>query len=491
MSAVAEIQIPWTAEEVTAELCQRHLRDYVRAAWRVVEPQAFVGGWHIDCVCEHLEAVTRGQIRNLIINVPPRYTKSLTTCVMWPSWEWGPFGRPETRWMFTSYAASLSTRDSVKCRRVIQSPWYQRLWGNRYQLTGDQNAKERYDNNKGGYRLATSVGGTGTGEGGDRIVVDDPHSIEDVDSELKRMGVLDWWDQTMSTRANDPKTSGVVMIMQRSHYDDLAGHLKRQGGYEFLILPAEFEPETRCMSSIGFKDPRTQPNELLWPERFGPEELARLKVTLGTRGAAAQLQQRPAPLQGDIFNIRWWKYYLAPPEAFDFMYQTWDLAFKDTKGSARVAGQVWGMVKANYYLLDEVCEHLSFTKTLDAIRMMSARWPLATAKYVEDKANGPAAISSLKDEISGIIACNPDSDKVSRAHAVTPLIEAGNVYLPNPETHPWVKDFVEEFRQFPLAFYKDRVDACTQGFLETRNRRRLRDVPPIVSMERRSGWVRE
>jgi predicted phage terminase large subunit-like protein len=187
--------------------------------------------------------------------------------------------------------------------------------------------------------------------------------------------------------------------------------------------------------------------------------------------------------------MKWWKYYGAPPAEFDFVYQTWDLAFKDTKGSARVAGQVWGMVKANYYLLDEVCEHLNFTKTLAAIRAMSARWPEASAKYVEDKANGPAAINALKDELSGIIPCNPDSDKVSRAHAVTPLIEAGNVFLPSPQLCPWVKDFVEEFRQFPMAFYKDRVDAATQGFLETRKRRVTKGIPPVVSMERRSVWT--
>ncbi len=158
-----------TLDDIDKELAQRSLSEYIRQAWHIVEPgNRYVPGWHIDAICEHLEAATRGEIRNLIINIPPRHMKSLITCVFWPTWLWT--SRPETRWLFSSYGENLSIRDSIKCRRIIQSNWYQKNWGDTFQLTGDQNSKTRFENDKTGYRLATGVGGLGTGDGGDFLV---------------------------------------------------------------------------------------------------------------------------------------------------------------------------------------------------------------------------------------------------------------------------------------------------------------------------------
>jgi hypothetical protein len=152
-------------------LAEKYLAHFIKQAWDVVEPKTQLRwGWHIDCICEHLEAITSGDIQKLLINVPPRNCKSMTVCVFWPAWEWGPQGKPETRWLFSSYAEQLSKRDSLKCRRLITSKWYQERWGDRFYITTDQNEKMRYENNKTGYRVATSVGGMGTGEGGSRIV---------------------------------------------------------------------------------------------------------------------------------------------------------------------------------------------------------------------------------------------------------------------------------------------------------------------------------
>jgi len=200
--------------KVERELATRSLREFVRQAWHVVEPSTpFVSGWHIDAICAHLEAITRGEIRNLLINVPPRHMNSLLVSVFFPAWEWIRW--PERRWLYSSYAATLSIRDSVKCRRLIESPWYQARWGHVFALTTDQNAKMRFDNNRSGYRLSTSVGGSVTGEGGDRIVCDDAHKVDEVESDTSRKGALDWWDVAMSTRVNDPKTSAKVVVMQR------------------------------------------------------------------------------------------------------------------------------------------------------------------------------------------------------------------------------------------------------------------------------------
>lgn len=258
---------PSLLAEIEQELATRRLGEFIRQAWPVVEPAtAFVPGWHLDAISDHLQAVSRGHIRNLLINMPPRHMKSLAVAVFWPAWEWIRW--PERRWLFSSYALSLSIRDSVKCRRLIQSSWYRFRWGHRFQLTGDQNAKERFENNRTGYRLATSVGGAATGEGGHRVICDDPHNVNEAESDTVRQGVIDWWDQVMSTRLDDLRTGAKVIVMQRVHERDLSGHVLAQGGYEHLCLPAEFEGRRR-RTSIGWCDP-TRMAQKRWCRRPGP-----------------------------------------------------------------------------------------------------------------------------------------------------------------------------------------------------------------------------
>src|SRR5215470_14376711 len=362
---------PCLRDEIDRERAARGFREFVRQAWVIVEPStAFVPGWHIDAIIDHLEAVTRGQIRNLLINVPPRHMKSLLVSVFWPAWEW--IRCPERRWLYSSYGAQLSIRDSVKCRRLIESPWYQRYWCERFRLTTDQNTKTRFDNDRSGYRIATSVGGAATGEGGDRIVCDDPHNVQEAESDSVRKGTLDWWDIVMSTRVNDPKTAAKVVVMQRCHQQDLSGHLLEQGGWEHLCLPAEYEGP-QCTTSIGWTDPRTEHGELLWPERFGPQEIESLKRSLGSYAAAGQLQQRPSPAGGGIFKRYWFRYWQlpganlppvlvrlpdatlhsVPPVTFhqhEEVIQSWDCAFKDLATSDYVVGQVWTRAGADFLL---------------------------------------------------------------------------------------------------------------------------------------------
>ncbi|MBI3696539.1 MAG: hypothetical protein HY238_17075 [Acidobacteria bacterium] len=313
---------PSLPAEIAQELAKRRLLEFVLQAWPVIEPATdFIPGWHLDAICDHLEAVSNGHLRNLLINIPPRHMKSLAVAVFWPAWEWIRW--PERRWLFSSYALSLSIRDSVKCRRLIQSAWYRSRWGDRFQLTGDQNAKERFENNKTGYRLATSVGGAATGEGGDRVIVDDPHNVKEAESDTVRQGVIDWWDQVMSTRLNDPKTGAKVIIMQRIHEGDLSGHVLEQGGYEHLCLPAEYEGN-KCSTSIGWSDPRQEHGELLWSARFGRQEIEELQHSMGSYAAAGQLQQRPAPAEGGILKRHWWKFYRERPGKFSEVLQSWD-----------------------------------------------------------------------------------------------------------------------------------------------------------------------
>jgi len=442
------------------------LGTFIRDGWHVVEPASpYVSGWHLDAITEHLEAVTRGDIRNLIINIPPRHMKSLSVCVFWPCWEWTT--NPAIRWLFSSYSDRLSTRDSLKCRRLIQSPWYQQHWGSVFKLTGDQNEKMRFENDKTGYRLATGVGGAATGEGGDRLVVDDPIKAKDADSDAVRASANTWWDETMSTRGNDPKTVTKVIIMQRLHDDDLTGHMLtkiREGGeyYEHLCLPAEYEPRV-YVSGIGWSDPRTKDGALLWPDRFGPDELEKLKRSLGSYGAAGQLQQRPTPRGGGMIKRAWWKFYKVAPPQFDRVVDSWDMTFKDSKASDFVSGHKWGRVGANVYLLARIHDRMDFPTAQQAVKNLAAIAPPAPAKLVEDKANGAAIIASLRSTIAGLIAVEPDGSKQARAAAVSPYIEAGNVYLPDPSIAPWVEEVIAECAAFPLGAHDDDVDAMSQA----------------------------
>jgi hypothetical protein len=270
-------------------------------AWPILEPATeFVPGFHIDAICDHLQAVTQGHIANLIINVPPGHAKSLLIAVFWPAWTW--IDHPQSRWLFSSYREPLAIRDSVKCRRLIESDWYQQLWSDRYQLAGDQNQKNRFENDRTGYRVVVPMS-AGTGERGDYVVVDDPHSVDQAASDAERTRAVDWWNGSMSTRLNDFSNGHKIVIQQRLHEADLTGDLLTRGGYEHLCLPAEFEPDRQCHTSIGWKDPRTTAGELLWPQRIDAAALEALKITLGSYRYAGQYQQRPAPAEGGMKTL--------------------------------------------------------------------------------------------------------------------------------------------------------------------------------------------
>ena len=461
------------AEEKIRELKQIYLeierremigcfRSFVEKAWHVIEPnQKFVAGWHIDAVCLHLEAIYRRQIRNLIINIPPRHAKSTICSVLFPAWVW--LSRPWERFIFGSHAYSLSKRDSIKCRMLIQSAWYQRMFGISWRLALDQNEKMRFDNTEQGYRIATSVGGSVVGQGADILLVDDPNAPSQMGSNIQRDSVLSWYDEEFSTRINDPRTACKIVIMQRLHQNDLSGHLLVKGGWEHLCLPAQYEPSTQTKSSIGWEDPRTEPDEPLWPQRFGIQEIEEFKRNMGSSAAAGQLQQRPSPKEGNVVNRSWWKFYGELPAEFDFMALSADLTFKDGEKTDFAVFQIWGRKGADKYLIDQVRARMGFTAQLTTFRALKGKYPMMNVGWVEEAANGAALIETLKKEISGIIPVKPKGSKLARAEAVAPQIEAGNVYLPDPTIAPWINDFIEEWAVFPNGVHDDQVDSCTMA----------------------------
>lgn len=739
-----------------AERSRRSLSYFIRQAWSQVEPVEFVAGWHLEAIAEHLQAVSRGEIRRLVINIPPGHMKSLSVGVFWPAWTW--IERPELRYLFTSYAQDLVHRDSRKCRTVLSSPWYRERWGDRFRLLADQNQKGRFDNDRGGYRIATSVGGAATGEGGDVIVCldagalietdngelpigrivneqlpvrvlgssgrwqeietyernpgrplvelttadgrrllctgdhmlyvdgqgyrparevissygtlrlrrlrqhvpagsiarralttrpvllagllrslrarrsqsgldgrsrqsllralwrqlevvhslrlpaevlldlldlvrlhrpskndsrereralsgrevgdaldggirkdpspgdrhqgrrelrhlqaprllagashrwledeprsdesrdalqelpsqgayqdrdqraldepvrivavrrlsapdavynlrvapdhdyyadgllvhncDDPHKIEEARSDVKREEVIEWWDQTMSTRLRQPKTGAFVIVMQRLHEQDLTGHVLAQDGWTHLCLPAQYEP---THPFVWPRDPRQVDGELLWPEQWGREQLA--EIGLSPYGRAGQLQQRPAPAEGGLIKRGWFRFYRQLPGELDELLLSWDMAFKDAAANDYVVGQVWARAGSQKYLVAQTRDRMDFPATVEAFRQQAALYPSANLKLVEDSANGPAVISTLRREISGLIAVRPQGSKEARVAAVSPTIEAGDVWLPDPELAPWIGEFVEEAAAFPNGAHDDQVDAMSQALL--------------------------
>lgn len=488
-SSVHDVLLPLpSVDDLDRMLAQKSLLEFQKQGWSYLEPgRRFVPGWHIEAMAEHLEAVARGQILRLIINIPPRHMKSLMASVFWPAWIWT--WCPEMRFLTSSYAGQLSQRDAVKSRRLIVSPWYQHHWGSVFQLTSDQNVKTRYENDCTGYRLATSTGGAATGEGGDILLVDDPHKSDDAHSDHKRESDIEWWSETWSTRVNDPGSTREVIVMQRLHERDLTGHiLSEVGDYEHLMLPARFESERRCTTCLGWSDPRKQDGDILWKERFTDEILKKVERKLGPYGTAGQLQQRPSPAGGGIFKAHWWRFWYPadgerppremvrlpdgsfheceqielPTEGLTGHTQSWDMAFKDTKSSAYVAGQLWAQKDADVFLLDQMHDKMDIVVSIEAVRLLSSRWPSSLRKLVEDKANGPAVIAMLKRELPGLQAVNPEGGKVARAHACIPAISSGNVYLPHPVLFPWVRDLLAETEEFPNGSYSDQVDALTQ-----------------------------
>jgi hypothetical protein len=287
------VQSHLIAYRTPKERAETSLHEFLKQAWDIVEPGCpFIDTWHIRAICEHLEAVSDGRIVKLVINVPPGCCKSLLVCVFWPMWLWGPHHSAESRWLFVSYGERLSVRDSIRCRNILKSDWYQRNWGDRVQLSCDQNERFKFENTRGGWRIATSVGGEATGEHPDFIVADDVHKPEEAKTELGREAVLSWWSSTVASRGIARHVRQVV-IMHRLHRDDLAGFLLNLGGWDHICLPMRYEATAmKRPTSIGWTDPRTVEGELLCPVLI-PEEVVREKEAAMGLDREGQLQQRP------------------------------------------------------------------------------------------------------------------------------------------------------------------------------------------------------
>ena len=452
---------------VERELCRRSLAEFARRAWHVLEPAAELKwGWALDAICLHLEAVTDGRITRLLMNVPPGSMKSLLTGVIWPAWEWGPRGMPEMRFVGTAHEETLAIRDSRRCRDLIKSEWFQRLWP--LDLSRDLDGKREFGNVKKGIRQARAFTSM-TGVRGDRVILDDPISADNANSEAKLEAARIAFTETLPTRVNSEK-SAIVVIMQRLHEKDVSGVIAEMGlPYVHLCIPMRFEPERRCTTAIGWSDPRTVEGELMFPERFGEAQVSELEKTLGSYGAAGQLQQRPAPRGGGIIKTSWFRYWTSlPPLEWRVIHA--DTAQKDGQQNDYSVFQCWGRsVTGQAVLIDQIrgkweAPDLVVQARAFWIKHRDANLPKLRAMKVEDKVSGTGLIQTLRREGIPILPVQRDKDKVSRGYDSAPFVESGNVLL--PQDAPWLSDFLSEVESFPGAAHDDQLDPMFDAIAE-------------------------
>ena len=453
---------------------RRSLKQFILGSWNTIEPgRNFYDNWHIDAICEYLQAVAEGDIRRLIINIPPRHMKSITSSVALPAWVWTR--DPQKRFLFASYANSLSIRDSVKCRRLIDSPWYKDHFGENFRLTTDQNQKQRFDNDQTGYRIATSVDGALTGEGGDIIVIDDPHNVREAESSTVREGVLEWWDQAMQTRLNDPQTGAFVIIMQRVHEADLTGHILANdvsGDWHHLCLPARYEPDhPSILTGTGNDiDPRSERGELLWPDRVDDKTLSDLERSLGEYATAGQLQQRPMPRGGTILKSKWWRSWDKDELPYiEYVIQSWDTAYSTKEKTSYSARTTWGVFTYenswNAIVIDCWYDRVGYPDLVREAQDAYAAYE-PDAVLIEKKASGQSLIQDLRMAGIPVLEYLPDRDKEARAHAASALLEDGRIWFPSDKK--WAKDLISICAAFPAGENDDIVDTCTQAWLRLR-----------------------
>ncbi len=434
------------------------LSSFIAKTFHTVDPSTpYLPNWHIEAIAEYLTAAARGDIQRLIINMPPRSLKSVCVSVAWPAWMLGR--NPATRVMAASYSQTLSLRHSLDCRLVMMEPWYRRLFPKTHIITG-QNEKAKFVTTERGFRFATSVGGTATGEGGDVLIIDDPHNPSQIMSTLWRQQAIDWFQQSFMSRLNNKHKGVVVLVMQRLHKEDLSGYLLAQqpGNWEHLCLPAIAEQPIAVHFGNFLKE--RPAGDMLHPGREGIQLLERAKQELGSYAFAAQYQQQPVSKEQGMLRPVWIKRYTEPPHTPESIVLSWDTAIKAGDKNDYSVCTVWAVVNDGYYLLDLIRQRTEYPELKHLAHNLAEKWQ-PHAILIEDKASGQSLLQDLRRESAyPLIPIMPKADKVTRFASVTPLFEAGRVFFPTRQ--PWLVDLEMELLGFPTISHDDQVDSIAQ-----------------------------
>ena len=502
--------------EISKADCEESLSEFIRQAWHVIEPgQEYVHNWHVDFICEHLEAITDGETledgspyNRLLINVPPGTSKSTVVNIFWPAWEWGPCNMPHMRYICAAHQQGLAIRDSTKMRRLVTSDWYQARWGDRVTLTGDQNQKTKFENTATGFREAAAAGSI-TGSRGDRVLIDDPLSVEGANSDALRASTLEWFTEAVPSRLNNPKTSAIVVIMQRLHEEDVSGIILDRKGfagtYDHVCLPMRFEAWRKGVpTKLGYVDPRTEDGELLFPSRFPASVVDDLEGKMGPYATAGQHQQTPTPRGGGIIKDSWWQVW-EPDEypAMEYIVASLDTAYTTKTENDFSAMSVWGVWtgdsgagstrSADRYGRAMEMPQTSATDELGGTPkvMLMYAWQERLALHelvekvaktckrckvdkilIENKAAGHSVAQELRRLFGNdgymVQMYDPKSiDKLGRLYSVQHLFSEGMVFAP---TKDWAEMMIRQVSTFPRGKHDDLVDTSAMAL------RHLRDI---------------
>lgn len=457
----ARAQVMLTPEQEAAR--KMSLADFTRAAWHLVEPSTpLVWSWHLDAICQHVEALLTGRLkkRNLLICVPPGAMKSTIVSVMAPAWVW--INRPAWRSTFASCNQSVSTRDSLRCRAILESVWYRKTFGVSWSFSDSQAQKTHYENTATGFRQATTTGSRITGARPNALFVDDPLDAADAYSKAARDDVLTWWSQAFANRLADLRKGTRCVIMQRLHHEDLAGHIlaTEPQRWEVLMVPMMWEESRRFTTSLGWTDPRHEDGALMFPARFPVDAVQAERQRLGLSGFAGQHQQRPSAAEGEIFKRDSLQLVDEAPRCRQVVISL-DTAYSVKQTADYSVAVVLGEFDRGYAILDVVRGRYAFPQLQGIAVELAARW-LPSAVLIENKASGQSLIQALQQQTRlPIRPVDVDVDKVARAHAIIPTWEAKRVHA--PAAAPWLADFLEELYSFPKGAHDDQTDALVQG----------------------------
>ena len=516
-----------TIKAIEKRKCEMSLAEFVKRAWHVIEPgQSYIHGWHIDFICAHLEAITDGVLNDdgtfynrLLVNVPPGTMKSLLIGVFWPAWEWGPRGKPHMRYVCASHSLDLAIRDSLRMRRLVTSEWYQGHWGDVVKITGDQNAKAKFETTATGYRQACAFSGV-TGHRGDRVLVDDPHSVDDANSDAKRDSATALFKEAITSRLNNPDESAIVVVMQRLHEQDVSGIiLENDMGYDHIMLPMRFDPSRACVTRLGYADPREADGELLFEDRFPQHVVDRDEAAMGPYATAGQYAQSPEPRGGGIVKDSWWKLWDRNEyPGIEYIVASLDTAYTEKSENDPSALTIWGLFSApgetattrsvdRYGRTIEIAtsyqsEALGATSKV----MMMYAWQgkltigdlvvkveeICTRMRVdllliENKAAGHSVAQEIRRVFNSasfaVQMYDPKTlDKVARLYSIQHLFSEGMIYAPNKD---WAEMVIRQVSSFPRGKHDDLVDTVSMGL------KHLRDVGMLTRAPERLAEIED
>jgi len=491
----------WRPNEIQLQLVRKDFARFVGKGWPLIDSAPLSWTWAMEAICEHLAWISAGDIRFLMINIPPRQSKSTLCSVLWPAWEW--IDSPAMQYLTGSYALQLARRDSMKSRRLIESKWYRDNFGRSFTMTPDENLKSQYSNDKGGRRVTTSTDATVTGEGGNRIILDDPHNAREVESDIQRLTVHDFWDNAMSSRLNQANSDSWMVVGQRTHEDDLFGHILSTHDMSEIVhlnLPNEYDPKRSCVTvnlktGRKFRDPRKSAGELLNPERLDKRAVARLRKTMTESKYALQYQQDPKAGGGQILRRERWNKWVGDPPEVEYIFSVWDTALGEKQQNDYSARTDWGLFKhrplmegengVTFQGPEKQCgimigawrDRVPFWKlknvAKDSYRQLRPDWVL-----IEKKVSGISLIQEFRRANIRVTPVRLDHgsrtkiDMKERAELAAPMLEQGLVYYMD---RSWAEPVIDECARVPGGVHDDYASTVCMALLWLRRRHELHD----------------